>query len=455
MPKDLFKVNSEQIFLLWRNFAISLLSLIATQVCTRLLPVYFAPIVAAVMAIALYFFIYSNYYSKYDSCVIIPYTVFLIQLCYSLGIIILNLINVWTVIHIPPEMIFFDGEYIVNLLCAPTGLVVSTIVYLRRKKLQICVDCKLNNGTPLDRGRVGIIYSSESEIQIKNMIKVYVLLTCLTWGYYLFAYIDVNYTNRDLYVFILCAVIVYLLDIIYFGIRYYNLYLDLKERDELISPEEVSGTGVRTYVQFYVICGDSIYLTDHSIDTLRDDDEGDMLGTPFLTKRNMPHIPHSELYSIVSRMTGVNNGTMKFFYGRKLADTAGRRILRFFYFLPGEVENYPQLATKGVWISSDKLKTIYNNMPDRLTSSCLADISRLATILITRKTFTETGERRTKLMHYRPTFNLQEIQESDIDFQDDLWIRVSMFNSDTKFFKLKRWWRSKWRSQQAETSRMR
>ena len=145
-------------------------------------------------------------------------------------------------------------SYIPNLLLAPIGLVTSLFIYWRRHKISICANCKLTNGTPLDRGRVGIIYSSESELQLRNLIYIYILLTSLAWGYYLFAYIDVNFSKRDVYVFTWLAIATYICDIIYFGIRYYNLFLDLKENDELIYPEDITDSGVRTYARFYVIC---------------------------------------------------------------------------------------------------------------------------------------------------------------------------------------------------------
>lgn len=445
MPKDLFKVNSEQIFFLWRNFAISVLTIILTHFLTRLLPVYMAPIISTVGAAAIYFVVYNNYYSNSESCVIVPYTVFLILVVYTITLVSLNLLNIWTVISIPAEMNFFSGYYIPNLLLAPIGLVTCLFIYWRRHKISICANCKLTNGTPLDRGRVGIIYSSESELQLRNLIYIYILLTSLAWGYYLFAYIDVNFSKRDVYVFTWLAIATYICDIIYFGICYYNLFLDLKENDELIYPEDITDSGVRTYARFYVICSDNMYMSHHSPDGLRDDDSN-IMDSPFLIKRNMNGIPEIELKAIISRMTGVSDGTLRFFYGRKTADASGRRLLRYFYFLPGDVEEYPELAVPGEWLSSEKLKTLYNKEPDRLSSTCLADISRLATILITQKTFTDEGERRVKIMHYHPSFNLQELQESETDFQDDKWIRISMFNADTKFFRLRKWWRSKWRN---------
>ena len=71
------------------------------------------------------------------------------------------------------------------------------------------------------------------------------------------------------------------------------------------------------------------------------------------------------------------------------------------------------------------------------------DLSRLATIMLTEKIFDENGFRKSGIRSYSPTFNLLEVRKSKIDFQDDKWIEISLFNSDTSFYKLKRWWKTR------------
>lgn len=440
MPRDFQKVNSEQIFLMWRNFATSALALVLLHVFTMVLPPLFAPVISTCVAGFLYYQIFSNSYSKNEICIIVPYTFFFVTLVYTIVLISLNVLEVWGVLNVPSEILFFDAPYLQSLLLAPVGLLVCSVMYMRRHRLAICVSCRLTNGTPLARGRVGIIYSNESSLQLKNLILLYSVITTIVWGYYILEFIDVTISSRDNFIFTGVSVFMYLLDILYFGIRYYNLYLDLKERDELVSPSELNEIGTRTYVRFYVICGDSIYLSAHSMDGLRDDDS-DIIDTPFTIKRTVSGIQEYEIKGFIERQTGCTDGELRFFYGRKRADAAGRRVLRYFYFIPDDKDEYDKLPVEGEWISSDKIKTIYHNAPDRLASVFLSDISRIALILVTRKTFDENGERRTKLTHYRPSFTLQEIRDSDVDFQDDKWIRVSMFNADTSLFRLKRWWR--------------
>lgn len=439
--KDLYKVNTRQVYLLWRNFVLALLVIMLMTLLSSVMPSVYAPIISTVACAILYFMVYNHTYSDSETCVIIPYTAFITTLVYTFVLITLNLLNIWGILSLPEALIFFDGYYLPALLLGPTGIIVSTIIYIRRHKLAICSECKLQNGGPIERGRSGIIFSRESEIQIKNLILLSVVSSILIWWYFIYEFNTVSITSRDTFIYLWSQLLLFVGDAVYFGIRYYNLYLDLKERNELVSPSELQNVTTRTYLRYYVICGDSIYLCTKDKDELRDEHYGSIYDTPFLAYRIINGVPEQEVLSTIQRATGVNDGMLKFFFGRRVSDIGEHRILRYFYFLPGEPGDYPLLKVKGEWLSSEKFKTLYNTRPMCLGTTFLADMSRLATIMVTSKTYNERGERRNKLMQYRPSFNFLELQDSDVDFHDEFWIRISLYNSDHRFFKLTQWLR--------------
>lgn len=442
MQREFQKVNTEQVFMMWRNVALPMFALIMLHVLSVILPPMFAPVISTATAIFLYYQVVLCSGSKNETCAIVPYVFFFVVVTYTIMLIIINLIYLWGKIPVPGELIFFEGAYLEPLVLAPVGFLTTLVLYLRRRNLTLCVNCKITNGMPISRGRVGLIYSTESEYQMRNIMGLYALVMIVDYPYYLFEFIDVTISQRDLFIFSGIAIFVYLFDILYFGMRYYNLYLDLKESDELISPSDLDVIGTRTYVRFYVICGDAVYMATSSLDG-KYDDESDVIDTPYTIKRNVSGFHEPELKQFIEEQTGVKGGELRFFYGRRLADAAGRKLLRYFYFLPGDISDYPTLKVQGEWVDSDKLKKIYHSAPDRLTSVCLSDISRIALITITSKKYKPNGERRNRLTHYCPSFTLREIQPDNLDFQNDKWIRVSMFNSDTSFFKIKRWWRQR------------
>ena len=168
-----------------------------------------------------------------------------------------------------------------------------------------------------------------------------------------------------------------------------------------------------------------------------------MSSTSFITKRAVNGIPLPEVLSIIQRLTGVKDGELRFFYGRKSPDLKNHSLLRYFYFLDGKPEDYPELPLDGEWVDFDDVKRMYTHTPGKFAPRAISDLSRLATIILTEKIFTEDGKRKSKIKSYSPTFNLRDVRASQLDFQDDKWVRISMFNSDTPFYKIKKLFKTK------------
>lgn len=439
--EDLQKVNSLQLYSFWKNLSIGLLVLVCIMALSHILPFYASPIVAFVAALFFYAMLYNNQNRADGKCMVIIYALLYSIVNYTITTIVLNVLTIWNVIHLPFELQFLNDPYIPSLLMNPVAFVTMAYIYIRRNKLSICRDCNLSTSGNFERGKIGAIYRYESFYQIKNLMYIFGALSVIIWAYYSFIFVRLSVNARDWYVFTWLTIIAFLLDEIYFIYRYYNLYLDLKENDEIISPEDLQDMTAKTYLRYYVICDNKIYLDPHTI--VPKEEYKEVFDTPFVTKRSVNGIPLPEVRSIIQRLSGVNNGELRFYYGRKSADLKNHSLLRYFYFLPGKPEDYPQLAINGEWVDFDDLKRLYIRTPGRVAQFCLNDMSRLATIILTEKTFDEKGNRKSRIKSYAPSFNLLDVKSSDLDFQDDKWIKVSMFNSDTPFFRLKKLFKSK------------
>lgn len=436
--QDLRKVSSLQLYSFWKNLSIGLLTIVGLMTFSILLPFYFSPIVALVSAAMLYTMLYNNKLSENSTCMVVSYALFFCLITYSFITIVMNILYIWGFIWLPPEFTFFSKPYIPSLVLCPICFVTLCLIYSRQKKLRICVDCRMQYGDSRERGKLGGILTYESRYQLRNLIVLFGVLSLVIWVYYLFIYVNTDVNTRDWYVFIWLTIIAFLLDEIYFIFRYYNLYLDLKENNEIISPEELRDMTAKTYLRFYVICGEYVYMTSKAADP-KSSEFKPVIDTPFFTHRSVNGITISEVTDIIRRMTGVRDGMLRFFFGRKVKDLDRHSILRYFYFLDGNIEDYPELNVDGDWMKFDDLKKIYTYKPGELSGICVTDITRMATIMLTHKIFDERGFRRNKLKFYRPTFTLKEVKESKLDFQDDMWIRISMFNSDTPMYRVKRW----------------
>ena len=440
--RDLGRVNSKQIYGLWKNLLVCLLGIMVTLVVSKFLPYYLSPLIALFVASGMYFYVYNTRVTSAKTCIMPVITVLYTIVCYAFLTIILNLMHIWGLFTMPHEFVFFTDPFIPALILSPVGFFVILIFYLRHNKLRACIECRTNRSFGGLRGAGGVL-NSEAHFQIKNFILVSGLITLVIWVYYQFFYINVNVNGRDDYIFTWLTVIGLGLDGFYFSIRYYNLYLDLQESNELITQEELRDMTAKTYLRFYVVCGDNMYITEHAVDS--GSGTGDLIDTPFFTKQTMNGMTTPEVKRIIGEMTGVDKGELKFFYGRKSPDNDKHSLLRYFYFIDPEDGDgkCQELHTPGEWMSFDKLKYIYSNFPSKMTELAVYDITRLATIMLTEKIFDEEGYRKSGIRSYSPTFNLPEVRKSKIDFQDDKWIRISLFNSDTKLYKLKKWWRSR------------
>ena len=436
---DLRKINSLQLFSLWRNLTVGFVIVIAMMTLSSLLPYFLSPIISLICAAVLYTMLYNNKVSRTSSCMLVPYIIFFCLIAYTFTTIVINVMYAWGFIHLTSEFIFFNKPYIPSLIMTPVSFVVCFIFYLRRSHLSLCLNCKLKNGGTSERGILGSILSVETSLRIKNLTILFGLLSAIIWTYYLTIYVKIDLNARDWYVYTWLTVISFVLDEIYFIFRYYNLYLDLKENNEIITEEELSDMTAKTYVRFYLICGNYVFVDPHSV--VGGNAHKEVIDTPFFTKRTVNGITLPEVKRIIQRMTDINDGELRFFYGRKSADLAKHSILRYFYFLDGDVSKYQDLDIEGEWMDFNRIKQIYSTNPGNLSSIMVADITRLATIILTEKTFDEEGMRKNPIKNYSPSFDLEDVRNSELDFQDDKWIRVSLFNSDTKMFKFKRWWR--------------
>ncbi len=439
--EDLQKVNSYQLYSFWKNLSIGLLVLIAMMAFSHILPFYASPIIAILAAGFLYGMMYNNRVHNGNKCMVVIYALMYSVINYTVVTVVLNLLSLLNVVHLPQELEFINDPYLPSLLVTPISCVTLTIIYFKRNRIRLCDNCGLKAGDLYETGKNGRIFRYESAYQLKNLAIVFGVIAVIVWTYYLFIYIELSVSRRDSYVFQWLYIIVFVFDELYFVYRYYNLYLDLKESDMIITPEELQDMTAKTYIRYYVICDNSIYLDEHYAD--KQQDYREVINTPFVTKRSVNGIPLPEVKNIIQKMTGVRDGDLRFFYGRKSADLSNHSLLRYFYFLPGKPEDYKNMEMKGEWMDFEEVKKIYSRTPSRFNLMTATDISRLATIILTEKIFDEDGRRKNKIKSYNPSFNLHDVRRSDLDFQDDKWIKVAMFNSDTRFYSIKKLFRGK------------
>lgn len=436
---ELKKIEPFQLYGFWKTLAISIFMVIVMLSLVRILPDPLTPVINLVCAAVLYSLTISKR-NRGGNCSLMPYAIILSIVLNAFFCILADIAVWWKIpgISIPDELVSSSGLYLPVLSYLPIAFLTVLVIYLKRDHLKLCKTCRLSYGDEINRNKIGMIFRYESHLQMKYLLYIFGLLSALVWTYYLFFYVNININDRDHYIFVWVVILGLVADEVYFAVRYYNLYLDLKASGDIIEEREIVDNDSRTYLRFYVICGNNIYVNPEKIDP--SSKYGKVIDTPFFTHREVSGIALSDVKRIISSQTG-HEGDLRFFYGRKFG-SHDRAVMRYFYFLdPDENGELPKLQVSGEWMDYEQVKHIYSTDPAQLAALSVVDTTRLSTIILTYKKYDERGYRRNKLHSYEPTFNLIDVRNSSLDFQDDKWIQISMLNADIPFFAFKRFWR--------------
>lgn len=435
---SLRKIDYRQLFDFWRTFAVCLLVVVVLLVLNRVLPNMLAPVIALFCAAFMYG-VTVRARATTGQCGLVPYAVFISIVVYAFVTIIINIIGAWHLMAIPAEFLFYDKEYYISgLTYLPVAFLTFIVVASRRKKMVMCRGCQYTNNEMLGTNGTQGMFMREAHFQLRNLIILFGILSAVDLCYYFIFYVNIGVNARDWYIFIWTTIIGVIADELYFIVRYYNLYLDMVENNEIVTPEEIQDLTAKTYLRFYVICDNYVYCDREHRNP--DSKYGKDIDTPFFTKRNVNGIEPSEVAHIIKTMTG-QFGELRFFYGRRTG-VKGHTLLRYFYFIDREPDgSLPKITTKGEWVDYEEIKRLYSKDPGILAPISVIDTTRLSTIILANKIYDDNGFRRSKIRSYQPDFDLIDVRNSDLDFQDDKWIRISIFNSDIPMYRLKRFWR--------------
>lgn len=429
------KVNGVQLYNSWKNLTIAMVAIMVTIALSYNLPAFLSPVVSLLAAAALYTMVSQGRANQNVSCMLIPYCIFISLIVYCFASIIINLLSEWHIIKIPEEFNFFHDPYIPSLQLIPVCFLTMISLFFRHRKLSVCRSCRHSQGDASERGVIGALMIKESHFQMKNLIGIFGALSAIIWTYYLVFYVNISQNSRDWYIFVWLTVIFFLGDIIYFIYRYYNLYLDFKDSGAILSKQNLDEMRTKSFVRFYVICGEKLFCA-HKEEVM---EAGKIvINTPFFYKRDNFETRPDAALNLIKKKTGIDDGELRYFYGKQNRSIDRYSIIRYFYFIEPVDGEPPHLDTEGEWIDFNKIKEIYTKRPAELGRITALDISRLATIILTSKLFDEDGNHRYKIRSYQPSFTLADVRNSDLDFEDDKWIKVSQINSDSLFFRLKK-----------------
>lgn len=407
---------------LWSNWtlafgAIALVLLLSLFINLNWLPL-------ATLAVSYMLLVYSRRQSTGDSpgCVLTLRVAVLTLFWSALVMMAINVLN---------SHMLFDGmidwsnanrdiPFITSLVVFPVMACISLWMMIRGYDTRFCRNCMARNGFFPGNGVVSSLYSRESRYQVSLLLCLSATLSAIEWWYYFYYYINVNLNTPDLFFFTYMPVAVYLLSLYFMWMRYVNLAA-------LIGPLSAN-IDKESEVRFMVLSGDEIMLAHTGADRWDTPAKAEVDPTDFITEDDARHE--------FERVSGYDDFGLRFLYVSKAHDMHGD-VVHYAAFIPGDKRGKGCLH--GEWMNLDQVDRLMNSA--RLSAELTDEIYRIFTITMAWKTYDRNGRRLYPIKHYRPTFNLRDLKDWDVDYADTSWLNVADNNEVRPFFGLRRLWR--------------
>lgn len=433
------KSTVKGIYLLWLNWvivagAISLLVMLSRWIAPLLMP-----LLAFALQGCCYMLIKANSRRRVPVCFILPHIA--VRIFFFSAVIMLT-INILHHFDLIPRLlnnnnINKDIPFITVLIVAPVSVICSYYALKRGSSYSFCVDCKIQYGTPAERGFLGKLFTQEGTSQVRLLLAVSVGVTMFAWVYYFYAYNNANISSSDFFMFFLAPLALFIISIIYMALRYtglWNYYSAYIESSALRN-------GPYTLIRYLIVWDNFMCILPPENDP---DRIADMQSNRYDTPGSI-YIPSRKELSVSAandyfyNKTGVRFADIRFMY----STISGNADYNTFHYLCYATDEEKQRLLKAMpsleFVSLGKIKELINS--GRTNPLFSAEFIRLYTMAMAWKTYDAEGKRLYRIKHYVPTFRIRDIHKWKVDYNDPLWLRISRFNQDSPLYSLRRLWK--------------
>lgn len=325
-----------------------------------------------------------------------------------------------------------NSPVIVILITAPMAMVVTLWFWLERSEPLVCQRCKMRYGNVIEHGFVGDLFRKEWRYQTGLLFFLSLGLSVVDWVYYLFHYVNTNLNQADLFFFIWMPMAMYVLSLIYLGMRYYSLWVYYCKNDE---GHFVERPGATTW-RFLVIADDRIFMNFYPTEAhYPNGAKVKRFDTPVVIRTNYRERDDlNEAVRLFSDFTGIRDAEIKHAYTSPDGVTY-QNIFHYFAFI-GSTEEIGDSKLQGEWFTlGNVFQMAQQCLVDR---DFVAEIQRIYRIAMAWKTYDRNGRRLYKIKHYRPTFHLRDLKNWEVDYNDHQWLKVARHNEDEFWYPLRR-----------------
>lgn len=427
--------NTIAIYSLWINWMISGGALVSVLIASLYIPKLLLPLLVFALELMLYCYVRYNSVSKNPTCIRLPHVVMIILFWSALIMVLINILHEQTFIKIPwlINNVNKDIPYIGLLILAPVAFIVTLYNIRGGKNKSICFDCQIRYGTVSERGFLGRLYSQEGDYLSQMLLTLSLFLSVIGWCYYFVFYINTNINAIDEFVFVWAPTCIYILSLVYLGLRYFSLWIYYCQNIEGQSLRYNSSSLVR----YIVMCGDYIYLKEPNVstdDVVADDNKIDTPARLFIKYKKT--ISEYNAMDYFASLSGIRGAELRFLYENTNFNTECN-IFHYAYIVESrEIIDNSQL--EGKWFTLPEIKAMINQQ--KISGIFVSEIDRIYTIVMSWKTYDKHGNRLYDIKHYKPTFRLRDFKDWDVDFNDKNWLFIATNNSDRPFFRLRNLW---------------
>lgn len=427
--------NGYGIYSLWRDWAIATTALALPEMFSAWLPKIWIPFIALGLQIILYGIIRARKESHSSSCMLILFVTSRIMFWSAMIMLGIDFTYSHGYIHhfFHPSSLNYKIPYITVLVVAPTAFVISGWAWLRGARLRFCQECNDRNGAAVERGFLGRLFAQEGHYQVKMLTIFSAILSVISWAYYILVYINVNINIPDTFFFGWVPLLFSFATFIYMALRYAGVYTYYCQNAGLNPLLDEQTTSLR-----FLIIADEKILLNHTttIELLNGIDKLDTPATIIGPYRR--EVTLERATEMLVKNTSLKNPNVRFMY-KVTASSAESNTFHYIVTLKSTDDIIGTTLEGSVWYTIHEIQQLMSS--HKLTSILSAEIVRLHDVTMAWKTYDREGRRLYKIRNYRPTFRLRDIDSWDVDFNDPIWLSISSCNQDSRFWRLRRFWR--------------
>ncbi len=434
--QDRKMANGYGIFSLWVNWALGVGSLMVILFISPMIDKVWLPLIAFTLELFLYALVRRNREARLPVCYLIPFIATRVLFWAAVIMVLINMLHLNNFMAVIANSSEINPEipYISVLIVAPITLAITAWAYKKGHKLNYCMDCLFRHGTAAERGFLGNIFSQEGRYQVRMLMLLSLLLSVSSWIYYAFFYININLNRPDRFFFVWLPILLYVLSLLYLGIRYFSLWT--------YYCQNIEGSPLRhgssTLLRYIIICGDHIYLKRPDPDKDNVGAGEDKYDTPahlYISYHN--RVSDYEADNYMKGLSGLSGCDIRLMY-LSTNFNADCNIYHYACFIDSK-DIVEQSRIEGEWFTIDHInKLLCENNASMLLGS---ELNRIYTISMAWKTYDRAGRRLYNMRNYKPTFRLRDFKDWDVDLNDPEWLYVSVNNEDRPFYRIKRFWR--------------